>query len=185
MRHFIVLLISSLIVSSMVACVGTNKARQDLVIYDFGLPVSSENGQQITSKILFEAPLAAESLNHNQIRYRLNYQNPSRIFFYTERRWILNVAQNPLNCSLKLKIEAFDHVFQTATASTGVVQLSALLVDKKSRKIISSQLISESIASSSPNAQGGTAALNQASEVALKKAINWGNLIAESSALCQ
>ena len=90
-----------------------------------------------------------------------------------------------MNCSLELKIEAFDHVFQTATASEGVVQLSALLVEKKSRKVISSQLITESAASASPNAQGGTAALRQASENALKKVIHWGNMIADNSALCQ
>ena len=90
-----------------------------------------------------------------------------------------------MNCSLELKIEAFDHVFQTTTVSEGIVQLSALLVEKKSRKVISSQLITESAASASPNAQGGTAALHQASENALKKVIQWGNMVADNSALCQ
>ena len=198
MRHFILLLTSSLIISSLAACVGTNKTRQNMVIYDFGLSVSSVSDQQITAKIVLEAPVAAEPLNHNQIRYRLNYQNPSRVFFYTESRWaatpaelfssklstMAKMAENPLNCSLKLKIEAFDHVFQTATASNGVVQLSAQLVEKKSKKIVASQLIAERAVSASPNAQGGTAALHQASEIALTKAINWGNMIAESSALC-
>jgi cholesterol transport system auxiliary component len=90
-----------------------------------------------------------------------------------------------MNCSLKLKIEAFDHVFQTESTSEGIVQLSALLVENKSRKIIASQLITESFTSPSANAQGGTAALHQASENALKKAINWGNTIAESNSFCQ
>lgn len=199
MRHFILLLASGLLVSVLVACVGINKAGQNTSIYDFGLSVSSESNQQIASKILLEKPVAAESLNHNKIRYRLNYQDPSRVFFYAESRWadppsellsnklskMVNLTKNPMHCSLELKIEAFDHVFQTATASDGIVQLSALLVEKKSRKIISSQLITESAASASPNAQGGTAALHQASENALKKAIHWGNMIADNSALCQ
>lgn len=199
MRHFILLLASGLLVSSLAACVGMNKARQTTNIYDFGLSVSSENNQQIASKILFEQPAAAESLNNNKIRYRLNYQDPLRVFFYADSRWaatpsellssklskMVNLTKNPMNCSLELKIEAFDHVFQTATASEGVVQLSALLVEKKSRKVISSQLITESAASASPNAQGGTAALHQASENALKKVIQWGNMVADNSALCQ
>lgn len=199
MRHFILLLTSSLIISILAACVGINKTKQNTAVYDFGLSVSSESNQQITSKILLEEPVAAESLNHNKIRYRLNYQNLSRVFFYTESRWaatpaelfsgkmskMVNVAKNPMNCSLKLKIETFDHVFQTATTSEGIVQLSVLLIEKKSKQIISSQLITESVTSPSPNAQGGTTALHQASENSLKKAINWGNMIAESNTLCQ
>jgi len=86
---------------------------------------------------------------------------------------------------LELKIEAFDHVFQTTTASEGFVQLSSILVEKKSRKVISTQLITERATSASPNAQGGTAALRQASENALKKVIQWGNMVADNSALCQ
>ncbi len=199
MRHFILLLVSGLLLSNLAACVGINKSRQNLSIYDFGLSVSSESDQQIASKIMFEQPLAAESLNHNKIRYRLNFQDPLRVFFYAESRWaatpsellsgklskMINLTKNPMNCSMELKIEAFDHVFQTTTASEGVVQLSALLVERKSRKVVSNQLITESAASASPNAQGGTAALHQASENALKKAIQWGNMVADNSALCQ
>lgn len=199
MRPIILLLTGSLIISSLIACVGVNKIKQNIVIYDFGLSVPNESNQQITSKILLEEPVAAESLNHNKIRYRLNYQNPARVFFYTESRWaanpsellssklntLVNVVSNPMNCSLKLKIEAFDHAFQTVVTSEGIVQLNALLVEKKSNKIISNQLITASIAASTPNAQGGTTALNQASEIALKKAIAWGNMMAENNTLCR
>ncbi|MDP1766157.1 MAG: hypothetical protein Q8K83_04570 [Methylotenera sp.] len=199
MQPIILLLTGSLIVSTLVACVGINKTNQNIAVYDFGLSVPSENNQQITLKILLEEPVAAESLNHHKIRYRMNYQNPSRVFFYTESRWaglptelfssklskMVNLTKTPMNCSLKLKIEAFDHVFQTVATSDGIVQLGALVVEKKSQKIISSQLFTESVTSLSPNAQGGTAALQQASENALKKAINWGNMIADNSGLCQ
>lgn len=199
MRHFILVLTGSLMISGLAACVGINKTKQNMAVYDFGLSVSNENNQQITSKLLFEEPIAAESLNHNKIRYRLNYQNPSRVFFYTESRWattppellssklttLAHMANTTKNCSLKLKIEVFDHVFQSATASEGIVQLSAQLVEKKSQKIILAQLITESAPSSTPNAQGGAAALQMASENALKKAINWGNTAAESNLLCQ
>ncbi len=199
MRPIILLLTGSLIVSTIVGCVGINKARKNMTVYDFGLSAPNKSYRQITSKISLEEPVATESLNHNQIRYRLNYQNPSSIFFYTESRWattpselfssklntLVNIASNPMHCSLKLKIEAFDHVFQTVTASEGIVQINALLIDKKSNKIISNQLITESITARSPNAQGGTAALQQASEIALEKAIDWGNIMAERNSLCQ
>ena len=204
MRPAILLLSIGLIISTLNACVSLNKTKPNMAVYDFGLSVpsegnQSESNQQLTLKILLDEPVAAESLNHNKIRYRLNYQNPLRVFYYTESRWaatpselfssklskMVNVAKNSMPCSLKFKIEAFDHVFQTPSASESFVQLSVSLIEKKSKKIISSQLITESVTSPSPNAQGGAVALQQASENALKKVINWGNMMADDSELCQ
>ena len=199
MRPAILLLSISLIISTLNACVSLNKTKQNMAVYDFGLFIPIESSQQITSKILLDEPVAAEPLNHNKMRYRLNYQNPLRVFYYSESRWVakpaelfssklsqmVNLPKNPTNCSLKLKIEAFDHVFQTVATSDGIVQLSALVVERKSKKIVSSQLITESVTSPSPNAQGGAVALQQASENALKKVINWGNMMADDSELCR
>ena len=204
MRPAILLLSIGLIISTLNACVSLNKTKPNMAVYDFGLSVpsegnQSESNQQLTLKILLDEPVAAESLNHNKIRYRLNYQNPLRVFYYTESRWaatpselfssklskMVNVAKNSMPCSLKFKIEAFDHVFQTPSASESFVQLSVSLIEKKSKKIISSQLITESVTSTSSNVQGGTVALQQASENALKKVINWGNMMADDSELCQ
>jgi cholesterol transport system auxiliary component len=199
MRSIILLITSSVILSTLVACTSINKPKQHIAVYDFGLSVASDNHQQITSKLLVETPTSSESLNQDKIRYRLNYQNPSRVFFYTESRWagnpselfssklskIVNVRTTPTNCSLRMRIEAFDQVFHTTTESEGVVQLSAFVVSNQSKKIIASQLMTESVMSVTPNAQGGAAALQQASENALKKAVNWGNMVADNNALCQ
>jgi cholesterol transport system auxiliary component len=199
MRPIILLITCSFFISTLVACVGINTTKQNIAVYDFGLSGSSNSSQQITSKLLLEMPVAEVSLNHNKIRYRLNYQNPSRVFFYTESLWaatplelfssklskMVNFTKTSRNCNLKLKIETFDHVFQTTTNSDGIVQLSALVVEKKTQKIISRQLITESALSLTPNAQGGTAAISLAVESSLKKAIDWGNTIADNSELCQ
>ncbi len=199
MQPTILLLSISLIISTLAACVSINKTKQNMAVYDFGLSIPNESDQQIISKIFLDEPVAVESLKHNKVRYRLNYQNPLRVFYYAESRWaatpselfsnmlnrMVNVAKNPMTCSLKLKIEAFDQVFQTPSASEGFVQLSVFLIEKKSQKVISSQLITESVSSTSPNAQGGTVALQQASENTLKKVIDWGNMIADNSELCQ
>lgn len=195
MRFFILLSISGIIA----ACAGINKTTQNMATYDFGLSNSSESNQLITSKIPLDGITAAEGINHNRIRYRLNYVNPSRVFFYSESRWmgtpselligklsaLTSAAGQPANCSLKLKIEAFDHVFESANISQGIVQLNVTLIEKKSKRIISNQLISESAAAASPNAQGGTTALQTASENALVKAINWGNSKMAQSGICE
>lgn len=195
MRFFILLSISGIIA----ACAGINKTTQNMATYDFGLSTSSESNQLVTSKIPLDEITAAEGINHNRIRYRLNYVNPSRVFFYSESRWVstpaelltgklsalTSVAVQPANCSLRLKIEAFDHVFESANISHGIVQLHIALIEKKSKRIISNQLISESAAAASPNAQGGTAALQTASRNALVKAINWGNSKMAQSGICE
>jgi cholesterol transport system auxiliary component len=192
------LIVSVFLVFAMTACVSVNKTKQNLEVYDFGLFVPNESNQQITSKILLEKLVVADALNINKIRYRLNYQNPSRVFYYTESRWattpsellwskasqIINYTKIPINCSLKLRVEAFDHVFQTTADSDGVVQLRAFVIEKNSQKIIRSQLITEKVTSVSPNAQGGTAALQLASEAVLKKAVEWGNMTLDESELC-
>jgi cholesterol transport system auxiliary component len=199
MRPIILLIITSLFICTLVACVDIKTTKQNIAIYDFGLSGSFNSSQQITSKLLLETPVAEVSLNQNKIRYRLNYQNPSRVFFYTESHWaatpiellssklskMINLTQTPKICSLKLKIEAFDHVFQTTTASEGIVQLSALVVERKTKKIISSQNFTESALSLTPNAQGGTTAISQAVESSLRKVIDWGNMIADNSERCQ
>lgn len=194
-RKILPILAGVLIANSLLGCVSVNKPKQSLVIYDFGLSVSEEGHSSIISTILLEKPTAADALNHNKIRYRLNYQNPSRVFFYSESRWtttppellsskisqMVNFTKMPTNCSLKLKIEAFDHVFNTKENSVGVVQLSALVIDRSTQKAIASQLITEEVPSVSPDAQGGAAALQQATETALHKAIEWGSKVQADS----
>lgn len=195
MRFFIPVLTSV----ALCACVGLNKTTQNMAIYDFGLSTTSENNQLITSKISFDEITSVEGLNHHKIRYRLNYQNPSRVFFYSESRWastpselitgklsaITSAASQSGNCNLTLKIEAFDHVFQSANMSQGIVQLNIALIEKRSKRVISKQRITESADAASPNAQGGTAALQAASENALNKAISWANTVISTNSICE
>ena len=203
MRHLSYLLFLSLLAGSLSACMG-GKTKPSPAIYDFGLTPAAETmaARDIKvqeTKVQMDEVTAAESLNSNRIRYRLNYQNPARVFSYTESRWAAlptellsakirasskTTPSNQANCGLKLQLEAFDHVFDSETASHGVIQLSVSLNDKKAQKIIASQQIEESAAAYTPDAKGGVAALNQASTTAIAKALDWGNVMAEKSAAC-
>jgi cholesterol transport system auxiliary component len=200
MNKTLLIVFGSLILSALVGCVSGNHIKQNkLVVYDFGLSDASNHSQPLTSTTLLEKPVTADALNHNKIRYRLNYQNPSRVFYYAESRWattpsellaskinqIVNFNTTSTNCSLKLKIEAFDHVFRTTSDSDGVIQLSASVIERKTQKLMASQLITETVTATSSDATGGTAALQKASETALKKAIEWSSLIASENELCQ
>ena len=190
------LLVLSLLAGSLSACMG-GKTKPGPAIYDFGLTPAAETTAALETKVQIDEVTAAESLNSNRMRYRLNYQNPARVFSYTESRWAalptellsakIRASSKTIlsaNCSLKLQLEAFDHVFDSETASRGIIQLSISLNDKKARKIIASEQIEESAAASTADAKGGVAALNQASTAAIAKALSWGNAMAEKFAAC-
>lgn len=188
-----------LLVASLLACAGPGKTKQNTAVYDFGLPIAIAASQRVMAETVVGEILAADEINHQQIRYRLNYENPSRVFSYTESRWAATPAElltskfgtliqqgsKSTGCALKLKVQVFDHVFSSPTASEGLVQLSAVLLDRKSRKIIAYELVAEQVAALSANAQGGAKALALAGEKALVKAVNWANVEAEKTASCQ
>lgn len=198
-RQNLVILTASLIALTLTSCVSVNASKQNFVLFDFGLSASDEIHQPVMSKIMLKEPIVAEALNHHKIRYRLNYNNPSRVYFYAKSRWaaapqelLMSKASQiisyetalPSKCSLQLKIEAFDHVFSTVEISYGVIQLNAHVRDKRTYQIIASHLFSESVISSTADAQGGTAALEQASEIALRKIIMWSNKVLDNNEQC-
>lgn len=191
-------LVLSFLVGSLAACMG-GKTKPSPAVYDFGLAPPTGTLAVLDVKVQVDEVTATESLNSNRMRYRLNYQNPARVFSYTESRWAAlptemlsakirassKLADTSLvNCSLKLHLEAFDHVFDSETVSNGIVQLSVNLSDNSTHKIIAGDRFEEAVAATTPDAKGGVLALSQASTAAITKALNWGNAIAEKSAAC-
>lgn len=184
--------------ASLAACVGVHRPTQSMAIYDFGLSAPDNGTHRLISKVAIEKPVAIVPLDHHKIRYRLAYNNTEQVFFYSQSRWaatpaellagkldsMVSAGQASLHCRLKLEIETFDHVFQTAATSEGVVQLNAVLMDSKTRSYIDSQIMSANVASLTPNAQGGVVALKRASEMAIENAVQWANGIADSNAHC-
>lgn len=186
-----------LFLSLVVGCMG-GKPRPAPAVYDFGLEPVAEPTLSADPRIRIDAITAAESLNSNRIRYRLNYQNPAQVFTYTESRWAAqpvelllakarasSPASSQSGCVLQLQLEVFDHVFDSPTASFGIIQFTALLKDKKPRKVIAHKQFQERVAASSADAKGGVAALNQASTAALAKALSWADTTAVASELCR
>ena len=194
------LIVVSLLIAQ-VACVGTNKPRPDMALYDFGYAIKSDSKPLLT-KTEIEPVTANEMLNYQKMRYRLEYVNPARVFYFTESRWIVPPAElvnnqlnalvntqtqsnsKPFNCSLKLKLQVFDQVFNSKDSSAGVVQINAILLAKNTKQLVMNEVINESALSKNPNAEGGAKALAKASENALVKAVNWANAQATQNTIC-
>ncbi len=190
-------LFSVLLITLLAGCLG-NKTQLSLAIYDFGLAAAPVNEQLSEIPFLIEDVSASESINNNRIRYRLNYDNATRLYNYTESRWLAPPAEllthrlrvltrttpTPQSCTLKMQLATFDHVFDSPDASKGVVILLAELVDTKTRKLVLSQRIEESVAAPSQDAKGGVAALKNTGDKALINILAWGKSAAEASAAC-
>ncbi|MGB7815643.1 MAG: hypothetical protein WBL28_04745 [Methylotenera sp.] len=193
MRPLLILLFITL----LGGCVA-NKSRPSPAVYDFGLAAASANEPQTATQFLIEDISAPESFNNNRIRYRLNYENAARVYSYTESRWLappaellthrlrmlVNATSGAQNCTLKIQLATFDHVFDSPDASKGVIILFAELVNTKTRKSVMSQRIEESVVASSQDAKGGIAALKSAGDKALINTLAWGKSAAEASAAC-
>lgn len=187
-------LLSISLIILLSACLGTNKPQPESTSYDFGL--SAEIGT-INSSVAIGQVTAIDAIDHRRIRYRLNYQNPAQVFTYSQHRWTTSPADltasklrtmtkvaSPALCTLKIQIETFDHVFESATSSTGIVKLHASIYAKKSRDNLSSTVIQETATAPSADAKGGVAALDQASSAAITSILDWANKISGENNVC-
>ncbi len=175
-------------------CLGTNKPQPESTSYDFGL--SKEIGT-INANVSLSQVTAIDAIDHRRIRYRLNYQNPSQVFTYSQHRWTTSPADltaskfrtmvkvaSPTLCSIKIEIETFDHVFETANSSSGIVKMHATIHTKKSRDVLASNLVQEVAPAPSADAKGGVAALDQASSAAIGKLVEWANSVSVDRNAC-
>ena len=189
-------LIIVLIIACLTSCVGVgNKTASPIAIYDFGL---SEKQAKFNSLVPILDIASIEPMNSTHIRYRLNHENPSRVFNYTESRWSTTPAElltqllkthadkpSLLSCHLSIELDAFDHVYDSLNSSHGVALMRVTLQQKKTRVVLATQTFQQQVAASLHNSQGGVAALNHAGLEVLNQAIAWSNQQALNAGVCQ
>lgn len=190
MRYLIYLCLTGL----LSACLPNHKPGPESAVYDFGLNAETP---KVDSKITIDRVIAIDAIDHRRMRYRLNFKSPTQVFTYTQSRWasspsellaakvrsIANLSSSS-DCSLRLQIEIFDHIFESPSTSMGIIRLHASLSDKKSRRAVASQQIQESAPAPSADGKGGVMALDQASTRAIVNALEWANNMADQSPQC-
>lgn len=166
------------------ACGSLPKPVAAPALYDFGIaPAVSESAVPVKLNRVEAIP----SLESFDMRYRLAYQNPHQVFSYTQNRWSaapadllaqrlrhhgFSPAASP--CNLRVTLETFDQVFDTAASSRGVVSLRAELVPGIGRQAKTlNTLITTEAPASSADAKGGVAALASATDAAVEKLKGW------------
>ena len=182
------------LISLLTACLGTNRQNPPSAIFDFGL---ESEGDRINTLVDIGRITAVDAVDHRRMRYRLDYQNPAQIHTYAQSRWssspaalleskvrsMTNAAKQG-RCAIHLEIEAFDQVFASPDASSGVVSLHATLYAKQPRRNLYSHTIQTSAAAPSADSKGGVAALDNASSQAIRQILQWADETAARTPEC-
>jgi cholesterol transport system auxiliary component len=168
----------------LIGCGGLGKAGPQAALYDFGIPSGEPTAAQ--PRLRLGSVEAAPGLEGSEMRYRLAYQNPARVFAYTESRWaappdkliaqrleqrLLPAGSAP--CTLRVTLDTFDQVFDKPDSSRGVVRLLASLSQGGARGPAVQSSIAAEQATPSADARGGVAALTAATDNAIAQLLAW------------
>lgn len=136
-------------------------------------------------------------LDNTAIQYRLAYDDLARVHAYAANRWaatpgsllaqrvrnritaisdagVVNVIEGArTDYTLRLELEEFTQVFDTAERSRAVVRFRASLINRGTRVLVSQRSFSAKQAAPSANAPGAVHALTDASDKAIGDLITW------------
>lgn len=187
-----------LAVLMLAACSLGPEKKDAAASYDLGAasaiaPVSP----RIRPSVLVHAVAAPDWLESNAIVYRLNYQDATRQLSYANSRWaapaaamltqrlraqlaaasdggIVNIADGArADYALRVELEEFSQVFDTAATSRAVIVARASLVSVARRTLQAQKTFAIDKPSASANAEGGVRALAGASSELVDAIVAW------------
>ena len=180
----------------LAGCALGPQAREGMVNYDFGLArADKETNPRLQQDLVIAAVSAPAWMDNSGIYYRLAYQDVTRPQAYALSHWVMSPAAllgQRLRASialaskagvftpadnvragyvLRLELEEFSQVFDTADRSRAVLRLRASLM--RQREVVAQQSFNLERPAATPNAEGGVRALIAASDDAGEKLIDW------------
>ncbi len=180
----------------LAACSIGPQSRDDVAAYDFGLSRSDKEANPRLHRDLVVAAVAAPAwLENYGIHLPLADRAPARPQAYARSRWVMPPAAllgQRLRASiaranraavftsadgvradytLRLELEEFSQVFDSADRSRAVLRLRASLI--RDRGIVAQQSFGIDEAAATADAEGGVRALIAAGDAAGEKLIDW------------
>ena len=189
---------AALFVMTLAACSLGPEKKDAAATYDLGAASVVAAGQpRIRASLLVHAVGAPGWLESNAIVYRLNYQDAARQLSYANSRWaapaaamltqrlraqlaaasdggIVNVADGArADYALRVELEEFSQVFDTAQASRAVIVARASIVNVARRTLYAQKTFATEKPAASANAEGGVRALAGASSELVDAIVAW------------
>lgn len=180
------------------ACSIGPAAKDAPATYDLGAPRNYSGEQKkIRYGVLVYNVAAPGWLDSQAIVYRLNYQDAARQLSYANSRWaappaalltqrlrgrlatvsaggIINVADSArADYTLRIELEDFSQVFDSASTSRAVAVARASIVDVARRTLHAQKSFAVERAAANPNAEGGVRALAAAGDDLIEAVVAW------------
>jgi cholesterol transport system auxiliary component len=195
-----------LFVCALSAC---SSPAQRIAVYDFGpgatAPQVSNRMAPLPSLLLMEAE-AASALDSTAVLYRLAYADAQQLRPYAQARWSMPPAQllrqrlrehlgqrrsvlspvdvlAPGTLALRLELEEFSQLFDSAQSSVGLVRVRATISRSGNppKPVAQTSFVVQRPAGSA-DAKGGVQALAQASDALILQIDQWLNQVTSAEA---
>ncbi|MFM9970747.1 MAG: ABC-type transport auxiliary lipoprotein family protein [Burkholderiales bacterium] len=176
------------------AC-GIAPVPKDIASYDFGPAAPAKAEPRLAINLVVTDVVAPAWMDNTNLHYRLAYVDPARPLPYANSRWVMAPAallSQRLRAGLReaskaavlspadgvraehvlrLELEEFSQVFDSADKSRGVLRLQARLV--RGNELAAQQSFNIEMPAPSANAEGGVRALAAASDEAGRRLADW------------
>jgi len=194
MRTTLVLLLAA----TLSGCTLGPEKKDAAATYDLsGAPSSAAGKTRIRATLLVQPVAAPGWLESNAIVYRLNYQDAARQLNYANSRWaapvaslvaqrlraqlaaasdsgIVNIADSArADYALRVELEEFSQVFDTADASRAVIVARASLVNVAKRSLQAQKTFTIDRPAAGANAESGVRALSAGSAELVDAIVAW------------
>jgi len=194
MRTTLVLLLAA----TLSGCTLGPEKKDAAATYDLsGAPSSAAGKTRIRATLLVQPVAAPGWLESNAIVYRLNYQDAARQLNYANSRWaapvaslvaqrlraqlaaasdsgIVNLADSArADYALRVELEEFSQVFDTAEASRAVIVARASLVNLARRSLQAQKTFTIDRPAAGANAESGVRALSAGSAELVDAIVAW------------
>ena len=194
MRTMLVLLLAA----TLSGCTLGPEKKDAAATYDLsGAPSSAAGKTRIRATLLVQPVAAPGWLESNAMVYRLNYQDAARQLNYANSRWaapvaslvaqrlraqlaaasdsgIVNIADSArADYALRVELEEFSQVFDTADASRAVIVARASLVNVAKRSLQAQKTFTIDRPAAGANAESGVRALSAGSAELVDAIVAW------------
>ena len=194
MRTMLVLLLAA----TLSGCTLGPEKKDAAATYDLsGAPSSAAGKTRIRATLLVQPVAAPGWLESNAIVYRLNYQDAARQLNYANSRWaapvaslvaqrlraqlaaasdsgIVNIADSArADYALRVELEEFSQVFDTAETSRAVIVARASLVNLARRSLQAQKTFTIDRPAAGANAESGVRALSAGSAELVDAIVAW------------
>lgn len=187
-----------LLIGLMSACASFPTAPVRPTIYDFGPGALSAplTANPALPPIVLQEVVALPALETAAVLYRLAYSDVQELRPYAQARWsmppaqlvrerlreslsakraVLNPGESAVLLTLRVELQEFSQLFETAQNSNGLVRLRATLIEAKdgADRLVAQKVFVAQRPAASADAPGGVRALRAATEAAVEEINAW------------